>query len=53
MQQVLRDLAERGVHTLVSHGAHDYKLRWSTSFVPNLAAFAMPRGKTIWIIVGY
>ena len=46
MQQVLRDLAERGVHTLVSHGAHDYKLRWSTSFVPSTRLFLFSRSST-------
>jgi len=43
MQQVLRDLSERGVHTLVSHGAHDYKLRWSTAFVPSTRLFLFSR----------
>ena len=46
MQQVLRDLAERGVHTLVSHGAHDYKLRWSTSFVPSTRLFLFSRSSS-------
>ena len=39
MQEVLSDLSERGVHTVVSHGAHDYKLRWSTAFVPSTRVF--------------
>lgn len=33
MLQALRRLADAGVHTVVSHGAHDYKRRWATSFV--------------------
>jgi CelD/BcsL family acetyltransferase involved in cellulose biosynthesis len=43
MQQVLSDLANRGVHTLVSHGAHEYKRRWSTSFVPSTRVFLFSR----------
>jgi CelD/BcsL family acetyltransferase involved in cellulose biosynthesis len=43
MQQVLSDLATRGVHTLVSHGAHEYKRRWSTSFVPSTRVFLFSR----------
>jgi CelD/BcsL family acetyltransferase involved in cellulose biosynthesis len=43
MQQVLHDLAARGVHTLVSHGAHEYKRRWSTSFVPSTRVFLFSR----------
>jgi len=39
MQEVLSDLSERGVHTVLSHGAHDYKLRWSTAFVPSTRVF--------------
>ena len=43
MQQVLSDLASRGVHTLVSHGAHEYKRRWSTAFVPSTRVFLFSR----------
>jgi CelD/BcsL family acetyltransferase involved in cellulose biosynthesis len=43
MQQVLSDLAARGVHKLVSHGAHEYKQRWSTSFVPSTRVFLFSR----------
>jgi CelD/BcsL family acetyltransferase involved in cellulose biosynthesis len=43
MQEVLSDLAERGVHTVVSHGAHEYKLRWSTAFVPSTRVFLFAR----------
>jgi CelD/BcsL family acetyltransferase involved in cellulose biosynthesis len=43
MQQVLSDLASRGIHTLVSHGAHEYKRRWSTSFVPSTRVFLFSR----------
>ena len=43
MQQVLSDLASRGVHTLVSHGAHEYKRRWSTAFVPSTRMFLFSR----------
>jgi CelD/BcsL family acetyltransferase involved in cellulose biosynthesis len=44
MQEVLRDLAARGVHAMVSHGAHEYKRRWSTAFVPSTRTFLFARG---------
>ena len=44
MQEVLRDLAASGVHTLMSHGAHDYKQRWATAFVPGTRVFLFSRG---------
>lgn len=34
MQETLKQLAQAGIHTLVSHGAHEYKRQWSTTFVP-------------------
>jgi CelD/BcsL family acetyltransferase involved in cellulose biosynthesis len=43
MQEVLRDLAASGVHTMVSHGAHEYKRRWSTAFVPSTRVFLFSR----------
>ncbi|HYR83794.1 MAG TPA: GNAT family N-acetyltransferase [Terriglobia bacterium] len=43
MQEVLSDLAARGVHTLISHGAHEYKRRWSTAFVPSTRVFLFSR----------
>ena len=39
MQQTLRCLAGSGVHTVVSHGAHDYKRQWATRFVPQQRLF--------------
>jgi CelD/BcsL family acetyltransferase involved in cellulose biosynthesis len=39
MQQTLQQLAALGVHTVVSHGAHDYKKHWSTAFVPQKRVF--------------
>jgi CelD/BcsL family acetyltransferase involved in cellulose biosynthesis len=39
MQQTLEELAARGVHTAVSHGAHDYKKHWATRFVPQTRLF--------------
>jgi CelD/BcsL family acetyltransferase involved in cellulose biosynthesis len=33
MQQALQKLAGAGVHTAISHGAHEYKRRWSTAFI--------------------
>jgi CelD/BcsL family acetyltransferase involved in cellulose biosynthesis len=46
IQQVLRDLATRGVHTLISHGAHEYKGRWSTAFVPSTRLFLFSKSKS-------
>ena len=43
MQEVLRNLSKTGVHTLLSHGAHEYKRRWSTAFVPSTRLFLFPR----------
>ena len=43
MQEVLRNLAASGVHTMVSHGAHEYKRRWSTAFVPSTRVFLFSR----------
>jgi len=43
MQRVLEDLAARGAHTVVSHGAHEYKRRWSTAFVPGTRVFLFSR----------
>src|SRR5687768_3847993 len=39
MQQALRQLAAAGVHTVISHGAHQYKKHWSTAFVPQKRLF--------------
>ena len=39
MQQALQHLATHGVHTVVSHGAHDYKKHWATAFVPQKRVF--------------
>ena len=39
MQKTLEDLAAAGVHTVVSHGAHEYKKHWATAFVPQKRAF--------------
>lgn len=36
MQHLLARLAETGVHSVVSHGAHEYKRRWASAFVPRL-----------------
>ena len=46
MQEVLRDLAASGVHTLMSHGAHDYKQRWATAFVPGTRVFLFSRSRS-------
>ncbi len=44
IQELLRELAGRGVHTFVSHGAHDYKQHWATEFVPSTRLFLFGRG---------
>jgi CelD/BcsL family acetyltransferase involved in cellulose biosynthesis len=47
MQQALQHFAAAGVHTVISHGAHDYKKHWSTAFVPQKRVFLFapgPRG---------
>jgi CelD/BcsL family acetyltransferase involved in cellulose biosynthesis len=46
MQEVLRNLAGSGIHTFMSHGAHEYKRRWSTAFVPSTRMFLFPRSST-------
>lgn len=38
-QELLRDLALAGVHTFVSHGAHEYKQHWASAFVPSKRLF--------------
>lgn len=39
IQQSLQRLAASGVDTVVSHGAHDYKRRWSSRFVSSPRTF--------------
>ena len=43
IQETLRELADIGVHTLVSHGAHEYKKHWATEFVPSPRLFLFAR----------
>jgi CelD/BcsL family acetyltransferase involved in cellulose biosynthesis len=43
MQETLKQFAAAGIHTAVSHGAHDYKRSWSTRFVPQKRLFLFPR----------
>jgi len=38
-QKSLELLAAAGVHTVISHGAHEYKKHWATRFVPQETAF--------------
>jgi CelD/BcsL family acetyltransferase involved in cellulose biosynthesis len=42
MQETLKQLADAGIHTLVSHGAHEYKRTWSSAFVPQRRLFLFP-----------
>ena len=44
MQQALQHFAGAGVHTVVSHGAHDYKKHWSTALGPQKRVFLFPPG---------
>jgi CelD/BcsL family acetyltransferase involved in cellulose biosynthesis len=44
MQRTLEMLASAGVHTVVSHGAHDYKKHWATRFVPQKRLLLFNRG---------
>jgi len=43
MQRLLQQLAGAGVHTVVSHGAHEYKKHWATTFVPQRRALFFTR----------
>jgi CelD/BcsL family acetyltransferase involved in cellulose biosynthesis len=43
MQRTLEMLARAGIHTAVSHGAHDYKKHWATGFVPQKRMFLFHR----------
>ncbi len=38
-QRTMEILETKGVHTVVSHGAHDYKRYWATEFVPEKRMF--------------
>lgn len=39
MQKTLEHLAGAGVHTVVSHGVHEYKKHWATEFVEQKRVF--------------
>jgi CelD/BcsL family acetyltransferase involved in cellulose biosynthesis len=43
-QRMLQGLAADGIHTVVSHGAHEYKRHWSTAFLPQERAFLFAPG---------
>ena len=42
-QLTLERLAATGVHTMVSHGAHEYKKHWATAFVPQTRVYLFTR----------
>lgn len=44
MQRTLENLAAAGVHTVVSHGAHEYKKHWATAFVAQKRMFLFAPG---------
>lgn len=48
MQRTLETLAAAGVHTAVSHGAHDYKKFWATAFVPQKRLLLFNRSMRGW-----
>lgn len=39
MQKAMESLAAAGVHTVVSHGAHEYKKHWATAFIAQKRVF--------------
>jgi hypothetical protein len=41
-QSSLEQLSAAGVHTVISHGAHEYKKHWATRFVPQKRVPAEP-----------
>jgi hypothetical protein len=44
MQEMVRNLAGAGVHTVISRGAHHYKKRWATAFLPSTRMFLFSSG---------
>jgi CelD/BcsL family acetyltransferase involved in cellulose biosynthesis len=53
MQEALQRLAASGVHTVVSHGAHEYKKHWLTALIPQKRVFLFapgPRGTATRIV---
>ncbi|MDH5513383.1 MAG: GNAT family N-acetyltransferase [Gammaproteobacteria bacterium] len=44
MHELLRQLPGKGIHTVISHGAYEYKRNWATSFVPVKTAYLVNRG---------
>ncbi|HXH26175.1 MAG TPA: GNAT family N-acetyltransferase, partial [Vicinamibacterales bacterium] len=43
-QRTLERLAGLGVHTMISHGAHEYKQHWATRFVPQTRLYLFAPG---------
>jgi len=39
MQEIMKVLPESGIHTIISHGDHEYKQRWATAFIPQSRVF--------------
>jgi CelD/BcsL family acetyltransferase involved in cellulose biosynthesis len=42
MQETLKQFADAGIHTVISHGAHEYKRTWSTAFIAQRRLFLFP-----------
>lgn len=34
LQEVFKDLTQRGIHSVLSHGDYDYKKHWASAFIP-------------------
>src|SRR5262249_4200750 len=43
-QKTIEMLAAAGVHTVISHGAHDYKRHWASGFLPEKRVFLVSSG---------
>jgi CelD/BcsL family acetyltransferase involved in cellulose biosynthesis len=43
-QRTMEMLEAKGIHTVVSHGAHEYKKYWATEFVPEKRVFLFGSG---------
>lgn len=44
INEILKKLSDKGIHTFISHGAHEYKRRWATDFAPLTRCFVFSSG---------
>jgi len=49
LQEVLRQLPAEGISSVVSHGDHEYKRRWASSFVPQCRLFLFEHSLRGWL----